>query len=71
MAISKLPKASAEFIAGAPDSKAKTESDGPHQVGLRLPVDLLAKVDAAAKKLSLTRAGFIKMTLANALDKSA
>jgi hypothetical protein len=68
MAVTKAPKAAAEFISGAPDSLAKTANDGQHQVGLRLPLDLLLRVDAAAKKLNLTRAGFIKMTLTNALD---
>lgn len=69
MAVIKAPKATAEFISGAPDSLAKSGNDGQHQVGLRLPLDLLVKVDAAAKRLGLTRAGFIKMTLTNALDK--
>lgn len=69
MAVIKAPTAAAEFIGGAPDSLAKSSSDGQHQVGLRLPLDLLTRVDAAAKKLSLTRAGFIKMTLTNALDQ--
>ena len=68
MTVNKAPKATADFIAGAPDSLAKTGTDGQHQVGLRLPVDLLVKVDAAAKKLNLTRAGFIKMTLTNAVE---
>jgi len=69
MAVIKASKATNEFIAGAPDALAKTGSDGQHQVGLRLPMDLLEKVDVAAKKLNLTRAGFIKMTLTNALEK--
>lgn len=69
MSVVKAPKATADFIGGAPDSFAKSASDGQHQVGLRLPLDLLAKVDTAAKKLSLTRAGFIKMTLTNALEQ--
>ena len=68
MAVVKAPKAAAEFIGGAPDGLAKSNNDGQHQIGLRLSLDLLAKVDAAAKKLGLTRAGFIKMTLNNALD---
>jgi hypothetical protein len=68
MSVTKAPKATADFIGGAPDSLAKSSQDGQHQVGLRLPVDLLAKVDAAAKKLNLTRAGFIKMTLTNAVE---
>lgn len=68
MAVTKPPKAAADFISGAPDSLAKATNDGQHQVGLRLPLDLLAKVDAAAKKLNLTRAGFIKMTLTNAVE---
>ena len=69
MALIKAPKASEEFIGGAPDGIAKVGAEEQHQVGLRLPLDLLAKVDAAAKRLNLTRAGFIKMTLTNALDK--
>lgn len=69
MALIKAPKDAAEFIGRAPDSLAKAVTDGQHQVGLRLPLDLLAKVDAEAKMLNLTRAGYIKMTLTNALDK--
>lgn len=68
MAVIKAPKATADFIGGAPDALAKTGNDGQHQVGLRLPLDLLLRVDAAAKKLNLTRAGFIKMTLTNAVE---
>ena len=68
MAVTKAPNPAAEFIGGAPDSLAKAANDGQHQVGLRLPLDLLAKVDAAAKKLNLTRAGFIKMTLTNSVE---
>ena len=69
MAIIKAQKATAEFIGGAPDGIEKKVTDEQHQIGLRLPLDLLAKVDAAAKRLGLTRAGFIKMTLNNALEK--
>lgn len=69
MSLIKAPKATAEFISGAPDSLAKKVMDEQHQIGLRLPLDLLAKVDAAAKKMGLTRAGFIKMTLTSALEK--
>lgn len=69
MAVIKAPKATAEFIGGAPDGIVKAATEEQHQVGLRLPLDLLSKVDAEAKRLNLTRAGFIKMTLTNALDK--
>lgn len=69
MAVTKAPKAAADFIGGAPDGSSKTSTDGQHQVGLRLPLDLLAKVDAAAKMLNLTRAGFIKMCLSNAVKE--
>ena len=63
------------FIQGAPD--AATAADTPtspgvmlgkqRQVSLALPPELLAKVDEAARKLSLTRAGFMKLALTRAV----
>lgn len=64
------------FIQGAPDAAppitdAQT-SQGvmlgkQRQVSLAMPPELLAKVDEAARKLSLTRAGFMKLALTRAV----
>lgn len=40
------------------------------QISLAMPPELLAKVDAAAVRLSISRAGFIKMTLAQAVEQA-
>ena len=39
------------------------------QISLAMPPELLAKVDEAARALSLSRAGYIKMCLSNAVSK--
>ena len=41
------------------------------QISLAMPPELLAKVDAAADRLSISRAGFIKMTLAQAVEQAS
>lgn len=69
MAITKVPKAMAEFIGKAPDGAAKAVTTEQVQITLKLSPDLLASVDTAAKALNLSRAGFIKMTLTKALEK--
>lgn len=38
------------------------------QVSLALPPELLARVDEMARKLSLTRAGFMKLALTRAVE---
>jgi len=38
------------------------------QVSFAMPPELLAKVDEAARKLSLTRAGFMKLALTRAVE---
>lgn len=62
------------YIAGAPDA-AKAEApevaDKPKRekgklITITLPLDLLETVDKAAKSKSLSRASFIKLTLAEA-----
>lgn len=40
------------------------------QISLAMPPGLLTKVDKAAHALSLTRAGFIKMCLSQAVEKN-
>lgn len=65
------------FIQGAPDA-ADLFSDPPaasgvmqgrqRQVSLAMPPELLARVDEAARKLSLTRAGFMKLALTRAVE---
>ena len=57
----------AEFIGNAPDGTAKAVATEQVQITLKLSPDLLASVDASAKALNLSRAGFIKMSLSNAV----
>lgn len=58
------------FILSAPDAgktdKKEALGKAP-QITLTLPAELLDKVDAAAKALNISRAGFIKMCLSNAV----
>ena len=82
MAITKRPAAKPEksiedFIGGAPDAapaapaaKAKGVMKGhQRQISLAMPVDLIARMDAAAGKLSLTRAGFLKLAVTRAVQQ--
>ena len=47
------------------------DKDDAHQkqISLKLPLDLLAKIDAAARDLNLSRASWIKMQATRALVK--
>lgn len=63
------------FIQGAPDATAEAPpaSQGvmlgkQRQVSLAMPPELLERVDEAARKLSLTRAGFMKLALTRAVE---
>jgi hypothetical protein len=73
MAINPMPpKSVTNFITGAPDAPqtAKGFPAGKQsQISLAMPPELLDKVDEAARALSLSRAGFIKMCLSNAVNK--
>lgn len=84
MAIVKRPthptapsKTAESFIQGAPDAAPPTvdaqTSQGvmlgkQRQVSFAMPPELLERVDEAARKLSLTRAGYMKMVLTQRLD---
>lgn len=70
MTIKSKPQKLAEFIAKAPDADAKAAPDQV-QITLKLSPDLLSRIDAAAKELSLSRAGFIKMSLTHTLKAQA
>ncbi len=69
MTIKSKPQKLAEFIAQAPDAGIGAAKPAPNQVQITLKrsADLLTRIDAAAKDLSLSRAGFIKMSLTNTL----
>ncbi len=64
-----------QFIQGAPDA---TRVDEPaaqgvmlgrqRQISLTLPPELLERVDEVARRLSLTRAGFMKLALTRAVE---
>lgn len=69
-----IPKQTAaqSFIAGAPDAQPAKQvlpDESQKQISLKLPLDLLAKIDAAAGELNLSRASFIKMQMTRAVNK--
>jgi len=70
-----IPKQTAaeSFIAGAPDAQPAKKDEATDelqkQISLKLPLDLLAKIDAAARELNLSRASWIKMQVTRALKK--
>ena len=69
-----IPKQTAaqSFIAGAPDAQPAKQvlpDESQKQISLKLPLDLLAKIDAAAGELNLSRASFIKMQMTRAVSK--
>lgn len=75
MSIIKRPQTKSEetaidaFIAGAPDAKpVPAGKPAKVAISLQLPADLLAKVDAAAGALALSRAGYIKQALARSVQ---
>ena len=64
--ITKRPKAIASsFIEKAPDGRMTAGKQS--QISLAMPRELLDKVDAAANALNISRAGYIKMCLSNAV----
>jgi hypothetical protein len=67
MTIKAKPKNLTEFIAQAPDAAASKTVTNQAQVTVKMTTDLLERIDAAAKDLNLSRAGFIKMSLTNTL----
>ncbi len=70
-----IPKQTAaeSFIAGAPDAQPAKKDELPDelqkQISLKLPLDLLARIDTAARELNLSRASFIKMQMTRATAK--
>lgn len=77
MAITKRPpKKSAEmFIQAAPDAGEKVPpvvkgvmAGNQRQITVAMPPELVDRIDAAAKKLSITRASFIKMAISRAVE---
>jgi hypothetical protein len=76
--VSASPKSADDFIRGAPDAKARAPTVTPitkgvrqgnqAQISLAMPPELLAKVDAAAARLSISRAAFMKMAITRAID---
>ena len=74
-------KTAEDFIQGAPDA---TQTDQPvaastkgvmlgrqQQVSFAMPPELLARVDATARKLSITRAAFMKLAITRAVQAEA
>ena len=67
MSINQRPTATVDsFIKQAPDAGRMTAGK-QSQISLAMPRELLDKVDAAANALNISRAGYIKMCLSNAV----
>ena len=67
MSINQRPETAADsFIKQAPDAGRMTAGK-QSQISLAMPRELLDKVDAAANALNISRAGYIKMCLSNAV----
>lgn len=71
MTIKAKPEKLAAFIAKAPDAAAEKQVTNQAQVSVKMTTELLSRIDAVAKDLNLTRAGCIKMLLANALREKS
>ena len=77
MAITKkpLPKTAESFIQAAPDAgqqppAAKGVMAGnQRQITVAMPPELVERIDACAKRLSITRAAFIKLAVSRAIEK--
>ena len=66
------PASAQSFIAGAPDAQPAKQvlpDENQKLISLKLPIELLAKIDAAAGELNLSRASFIKMQMTRAVAK--
>lgn len=64
-----------DFIQGAPDATAEVPATTrgviqgkQRQVTFAMPPELLDRVEETARKLSLTRSGFIKLALTRAIE---
>ena len=76
MSITKKPasKSAEMFIQAAPDaSKSSPTVKGvmagnQRQITIAMPPELVDRMDAAAKKLAITRASFIKMAISRAIE---
>ena len=67
-------KSAEMFIQAAPDASEKVlvtkgvMAGNQRQITVAMPPELLDRIDAAAKKLSITRASFIKMAVSRAIE---
>lgn len=50
-------------------NKEELPPDKPYSTTLRIPSDLLTRIDAAAHKKHITRSAWIKATLSEVLDR--
>ncbi|MGE3916063.1 MAG: hypothetical protein AB7F78_10230 [Hyphomicrobiaceae bacterium] len=62
----KADKKADAFIAGAPAAKAA--SDGKSVVNMRMDNDLLARIDAAAKRMGIGRTAWLHVAANRMLD---
>lgn len=75
MAITKRPPTKADaFIQAAPDAAKKAPAakgvmaGNQRQITVAMPPELVDRIDACAKKLSITRAAFIKLAVSRAIE---
>jgi hypothetical protein len=76
MAITKRPstKTAESFIQAAPDAAEKAVvakgvmAGHQRQITVAMPPELVDRIDACARKLSITRAAFIKLAISRAIE---
>ena len=68
------PKSADLFIQAAPDATEKAPvakgvmAGNQRQITVAMPPELVDRIDAAARKLAITRASFIKMAVSRAIE---
>lgn len=76
MSITKKPtiRSAEMFIQAAPDASERVlvakgvMAGNQRQITVAMPPELVNRIDAMAKKLSITRASFIKMAVSRAIE---
>ena len=65
----KVEQRAEKFIRNSAQLEEEADQQPSISTTLRIPADLLKRIDAAAKKAYLTRSGWIKNKLSNLLDE--
>lgn len=66
------PKSAESFIQSAPDAGERAVkgvmAGNQRQITVAMPPELVDRIDACAKRLSITRAAFIKLAVSRAIE---